>query len=80
MFVLYEKKKKKKNTALISIQFQRDPGPERNGNRVIQPAQSERGVGRLSQRLPAVARGASLQREQMHFRVARQREYIMLPF
>lgn len=69
-----------KITTLISIRFKRDPGLESNMNSVIQTAHCECCVWRLSRRLPAVGRRASLQREQMHFRVARQREYIMLPF
>lgn len=69
-----------KSTTLISIQFKRDLGLESNMNSVIQTAHCECCVWRLSQCLPAVGRRALLQREQMHFRVARQREYIMLPF
>ena len=75
MFVLYQK-----NTTLISIWFKRDSGLESNTNSVIQAAHCECCLWRLSQPLPAVGRRVLLQREQMHFRVARQREYIMLPF
>lgn len=75
MLVLYQK-----TPTLISIRLKRDLGLGSNMNSVIQTAHGECCAWRLSQRLPAVGRRASLQREQMHFRVARQREYIMLPF
>lgn len=72
MSVLYIYKKRN-NTGLISTGFEGAPSGR---GAVIQRARR----GEASQRLPAVGRGASLQREQMHFTVARQREYIMLPF